>query len=214
MGCHSHKLNDNNVTIFRAMSENQDSIKCIECHMPEVEGGAEKMDKKARGHHASHKFLGIHDKEFRAKGVDIDTSHTKNSIEVKLTNKMGHPLIVQPSRVKYLEIKVIRDKKEVWKNYKNSPREDKEAFFEFRFKDKDGKKIIIPANAYGVEKNNLEAKKSKIFQYNTITLQKNDKIEVTLFAKVAKDDCLSVIELKDKSFNEPIVLKKVISIVK
>jgi hypothetical protein len=129
MGCHSHKLNDNNVTIFRAMDKKQDSIKCIECHMPEVAGGAEKMDKKSRGQHASHKFLGIYDKKFRATGLDINISTTIDSIEVKLTNKMGHPLIVQPARVKYLEVKVIRDGKEIWRNYKEHPREDKEAFF-------------------------------------------------------------------------------------
>ena len=72
MGCHSHKLNDNNVTIFRAMETKQNSIGCIKCHMPEVSGGAEKMNKKARDHHASHKFLGIHDVEFRKRGVDIN----------------------------------------------------------------------------------------------------------------------------------------------
>jgi len=213
MGCHSHKLNENNVTIFRAMTPKQDSIGCIKCHMPEISGGAEKMNKKTRGHHASHKFLGIYDKKFRATGLDINISTTSNSIELKLTNKMGHPLIVQPARVKYLEVKVIRDNKEIWKNYKKSPKEDKDVFFEYRFKDKKGNKLIIPAKAYSVETNNLNAKESKTVKYS-IKLKKGDKIEATMFVRFAKQDCQSVITLKDAIFKKAHILKAVSYIVK
>jgi nitrate reductase cytochrome c-type subunit len=210
MGCHSHKLNDNNVTIFRAMTKEQDSVKCIECHMPEVSGGAEKMDKRARGQHASHKFLGIYDKKFRATGLDINISTLTDSIEVKLTNKMGHPLIVQPARVKYLEIKLLRDGKEIWKNYKESPSEDKEAFFEYRFKDKDGKKIIIPATAYSGEMNNLAMKESKVLKYSGVKLQKGDTIKATMFVRFAKKDCQSVVKLEDENLKKSHILKEII----
>jgi hypothetical protein len=208
MGCHSHKLNENNVTIFKAMSEQQNSIGCIECHMPEISGGAEKMDKRARGHHASHKFLGIYDKEFRTTGLDINITTTPDNITVKLTNKMGHPLIVQPARVKYLELKVIRDGKEVWKNYNKEPREEKELFFEYRFKDKEGKKIIIPAKAYSQEVNNLNSKESKTVNY-TFKTQKGDTIKATMFVRFAKQDCQSVITLKEAIFKEAHILKSV-----
>ena len=103
MGCHSHKLNDNNVTIFRAMDVKQNSTGCIKCHMPEVAGGVEKMNKKTREHHASHKFLGIHDVEFRKTGVDINISTEEKKILVRLTNKMEHPLIIQPARAKFFK---------------------------------------------------------------------------------------------------------------
>ncbi|SHO80806.1 hypothetical protein MNB_SV-15-455 [hydrothermal vent metagenome] len=209
IGCHSHELNDNNVTIFRAMQEKQDSIDCIKCHMPEISGGAEKMDKRTRGRHASHKFLGIHDKEFRKRGLDINISNTSNSIEIKLTNKMGHPLIIQPARVKYLEVKVLRDNKEIWKNYKNEPNEDKEAFFEYRFKDKSGKKVIIPRASYSREANNIDMKKSKTVIYKDIKLQKGDKIIVTLFVRFAKKDCQEVVSLKDEIFKRAYIMKRV-----
>ncbi|SFV64324.1 hypothetical protein MNB_SV-14-1851 [hydrothermal vent metagenome] len=212
MGCHSHKLNENNVTIFRAMSDKQDSLKCIKCHMPQLKGGSEKINKKTRGTHASHKFLGIHDKEFRKTGLDINISTTANSIKVKLTNKMGHPLIIQPSRVKYLEVKVIRKGKEIWKNYKKEPKEDKEAFFEYRFKDKEGKKVIIPAHAYSRESNNLEAKASKTVTYS-VHLQKADIVKATMFVRFAKQDCQSVISLKDKMFKTAYILKEVTKII-
>ena len=213
MGCHSHKLNDNNVTIFRAMSDKQDSIDCIKCHMPEISGGAEKMDKRSRGHHASHKFLGIYDKEFRATGLDMTISTTPNEIEIKLTNKMGHPLIVQPARVKYLEVKVIREGKEIWKNYTQKPNEDKEVFFEYRFKDKEGKKVVIPAHAYSGESNNLEAKASKTVTYS-VQLQKGDVLKATMFIRFAKQDCQSVVTLKDKMFKTAHILKELEYVIK
>ncbi len=211
-GCHSHKLNDNNVTIFRAMKNNQNSTSCIKCHMPKVTGGAEKMDKHSRGQHASHKFLGIHNKKFRATGMDINISTSKNTINVKLTNKMAHPLIIQPSRVKYLELKVIRDGKEVWKNYKNNPKEDKEAFFEYRFYDKSGKRIVIPANSYSTDSTNLDANKSKTLVYKNIELKRGDIIKATMFVRFAKMDCQSVIDLKDNKLKKAFILKESIKI--
>ena len=214
MGCHSHKLNDNNVTIFRAMSEKQNSLKCIECHMPEISGGAEKIDKRTRGEHASHRFLGIHDKEFRATGLDINISTTTDTINVRLTNKMGHPLIVQPSRVKYLELKLLRDGKEIWKNYKEKPQEDEKAFFEYRFKDKEGKKIIIPATAYSSEMNNLNMKESRLLNYKGIKLKKGDVIKATMFVRFAKQDCQLVVKLEDEKYNKSHILKEVIYTVK
>ena len=209
MGCHSHEVNDNNVTIFRAMQEKQDSIDCIKCHMPEISGGAEKMDKRSRGRHASHKFLGIHDKEFRKKGLDINISTTSNSIDIKLTNKMGHPLIIQPARVKYLEVKVLRDAKEIWRNYKNEPNEDKKAFFEYQFKDKDANKIIIPKTSHSRKTNNIEMKESKTISYKDVKLKKDDKIIVTLFVRFAKKDCQIVVSLKDEIFKKAYVMKSV-----
>jgi len=209
MGCHSHKLNEQNVTIFRAMSSKQDSIECINCHMPELQGGAEKINKKTRSTHASHKFLGIYDEKFRATGIDINISTTADSIEVKLSNKMGHPLIVQPARVKYLELKVLREGKEIWKNYKKEPIEDAQVFFEYTFKDKDGKKVIVPAKAYTNDRiNNLEAKESRIFIYKGMNLKKNDVIHATMFVRFAKKDCQSVVTLKDSLFKKEHILKE------
>jgi len=209
MGCHSHKLNDNNVTIFRAMSDKDDSLNCIKCHMPELEEGPEKINKKARLTHVSHKFLGIYDKEFRATGLDINITTTTDSIEVELTNKMGHPLIVQPARSKYLELKVLRDGKEIWKNYKEEPQEDKQVYFEYSFKDKDGKKLIIPAKAHSSSENNIEAKESKTFTYKGLELKISDVVKATMFVRFSKKDCQSVVKLEDKKYNEPHILKEV-----
>ena len=209
MGCHSHKLNDNNVTIFRAMSDKQNSIKCIECHMPEVEGGAEKMDKRSRGHHASHKFLGIHDKEFRKKGVDINATINGKELKITLINKMAHPLIIQPARAKFLKIEVKRSDKTIWQNYKKSPTEDKKAYFAYSFK-KDGKKIIVPATATEGSVNNLNTKESKTLTYTIPILKKGDKIVISLYVQLAKSDCRKAIKLEDKSLLKPMLIKSII----
>jgi len=175
IGCHSHKLNDNNVTIFKAMSRKQNSIKCIECHMPEVSGGAEKIDRRSRGHHASHKFLGIRDKEFRKKGLDINITHRGKILEIALTNKMPHPLIIQPARAKYLKIILKKGSKVLWQNYKTNPQDDKQSYFASSFT-KDGKSIIIPATATNMSINNIEATSliklsfSMLLSFNLIAL--------------------------------------------
>ena len=208
MGCHSHKLNENNVTIFRAMGEKDNSIECIKCHMPELDGGVDKLDKKTRGHHASHKFLGIRDVKFRATGLDIDISTKSDTISIKLTNKMTHPLIIQPARVKYLVVKVLRADKEIWKSYKKDPKENSSVYFEYRFKDKNGKKIIIPAKAFSGESTNLEAHSSMTATYSGIELKKGDVVVATMYARLAKLDCQAVVKLDSKEFTEKFVLKE------
>ncbi|AKF25639.1 hypothetical protein YH65_09795 [Sulfurovum lithotrophicum] len=207
MGCHSHKLNDNNVTIFKAMDDTQNSLGCIRCHMPEVEGGAEKMDKRARGQHASHKFLGIHDKAFRKTGVDITLTVKNKKLEVMLDNKMEHPLIIQPARAKFLKIKVMRKGKMIWRNYKQDPAEDAQGYFSYSFK-KDGKKIIVPATATEGSVHNLNAKETKILTYDIPSLQKGDVVTVSLYVQLAKSDCAKAIDLKDKSLMEPELIKQ------
>jgi len=209
VGCHSHKLNENNLTIFKAMSEKQNSLSCIECHMPEIDGGVEKMDKRARGRHVSHKFLGIHNKEMRSKSVDINISIANDTLSIRLENKMDHPLIIQAARAKYLEIKLFKNGKEIWKNFDKHPSEDRDTYFASSFK-KDGKKIIIPATATEHNiLNNLNARDSRVFNYSIAKLKDADRVEVSLYVKLAKDDCLKVIDLKDSNLNRPILMKRV-----
>ena len=211
MGCHSHKLNDNNVTIFRAMDKKQDSIGCIECHMPEVSGGAEKIDKRTRGQHASHKFLGIHDVEFRKKGVDINISTQSKKLIVTLKNKMEHPLIIQPARAKYLKINITRKGKTIWKNYKDNPNEDKQAYFAYSFK-QEGKKVIIPAHATQGSVYNLEAKETKVLEYDIPMLESKDKVTVSFYVKLAKSDCAKVVDLKESNLTQPQLIKEIVFI--
>ncbi len=206
-GCHSHKRNDNNVTIFDAMNEQQNSLGCIKCHMPEEEGGAEKMDKRARGHHVSHRFRGIHDKAFRKTGVDIGIDVKEEKLKITLTNKMEHPLIIQPARAKFLKIQMIRNGKVIWQNYKKDPREDHQGYFAYSFKEQ-GKKIIVPAKATEGSVHNLAAKEIQILKYHIPLLKKGDEVHVQLYVQLAKSDCARVIELKDKSLLEPSLIKE------
>lgn len=208
MGCHSHKLNDNNTTIFRAMGEEQNSLNCIKCHMPEIDGGAEKMDKRARGRHASHKFLGIHDKAFRKKGVDINISTENRKLKVTLTNKMEHPLIIQPARAKFLKIELKRAEKIIWKNYQKEPSEDKQGYFAYSFQ-QNGIHIIIPATATEGSVHNLNAKETKEFIYTIPSIEKGDEVTVSLYVQLAKNECAKAIKLEDENLTKPILIKRV-----
>ena len=213
MGCHSHKLNENNVTIFRAMGEKQDSIGCIECHMPEVAGGAEKMDKRTRGHHASHKFLGIHDVAFRKTGVDINLSIEGGDLHVLMENKMEHPLIVQPARAKYLKIEISRGNELLWRNYQTDPSEDKQGYFAYRFK-KAEHAVVIPATATESSVYNLETKETKRLIYTIPKLEALDKVSLQFMVQFGKTDCAGVVNLSESNITKPELIKEVIFIQK
>jgi len=208
MGCHSHKLNENNVTIFHAMEEKQDSLGCIKCHMPEIPGGAEKMDKRARGHHVSHKFLGIHDREFRKTGVDIGIAGAGKILTVTLENKMEHPLIIQAARVKFLKIEIVRAGKVIWRNYQKEPSEDKKGYFTSSFK-RNGTYIIIPATATESSVNNLNAKETKVLKYTVPDLKKGDRVTVGLYVQFAKDDCTRIFSFDDSNLTDVQLIKEV-----
>jgi len=208
-GCHSHKRNSHDVMIFDAMTQNEDSTECIKCHMPQVPGKVEDMDKKSRKTHHSHKFLGIHDASMRKKSVDINVTTSDSSIKITLKNKMSHPLIIQPARVKYLDIKIKRDGKIIWQNFAKSYKEDKQGTFAVKFLDKNNKEVNIPAFAKldGIQ-NNLMAKETKVLTYKTPKLQKADSIEVALYVVLAKDSCAKEIDLKDLTLTKPLLMKK------
>jgi len=206
-GCHSHKRNENNVTIFHAMEAGQTSDACIKCHMPEIAGGNEQMNRRFREHHVSHRFLGIHDKEFRKKGVDINISATGTTLKVTLHNTMGHPLIIQSARAKYFKIKLLRSGRTLWENYAKDPREDRQGYFGYAFK-KDGKPIVIPYHATSGSVHNLEANATRELRYTIPVIQKGDKVMVDYFVQLAKDECAKAVNLDGTDLMKPSLIKE------
>ena len=198
-GCHSHKRNRHDVLIFRAMKENESSEKCIRCHMPKVAGGAEKMNKRARTHHHAHDFPGIHDKAFAAKGVDINLSVTGTTVEVRLHNATGHPLIIQPARVKFLRLRILRDGKTVWQNYTDDPSEDTQGYFATEFVDAKGEVVAVPYDAVGYGyRHNLDANATALLRYTVAPLRSGDEIEATWYIKWANDRCAETLKLSNE----------------
>jgi hypothetical protein len=210
LGCHSHKRNSHDVMIFNAMEDNQDSTECIKCHMPYTNGKVEKMNKRGRTEHRSHTFVGIHNKEMRKDAIDISITTVDNTIEVTLKNKMPHPLIIQASRLKYLQLNLIRDNEVIWKNFTSSPLEDKQASFIIEFADKDGNFVSIPAFAYkrGFV-NNLKAKEIRTLKYTVKDIKQGDIIKASMFVILAKPSCADELNLKDKTLTKPILMKEI-----
>jgi hypothetical protein len=202
-GCHSHKVNENNVTIFRAMHESDNSRGCIRCHMPKVPGGVEKMDKRGRGEHRLHSFPGIRDPEFRKSGYALSVEKGDDGIVVTLTNKMPHPMIIQPARARYLEIVVKRHGKVIWRNFKKSPEEDEQSYFAYRFY-RDGKRVPLPNHATSRTGNNLAGKEIRRIEYRIPDLRSGDEVTVTLYAILAKGECSRVVNLEDKEYTKPL----------
>jgi len=211
LGCHSHKRNTHDVMVFNAIKNVRDTTECIQCHMPYINGGAEKTNKRARTQHHSHTFSGIHSIEMRKKAVDIALKiQDTNTLHVTLTNKMSHPLIIQAARMKYVEIKLLRDGKVIWKNFSKTPLEDKQGCFVIEFADKQNNPVAIPAFAYKrAFVHNLEAKESQTLIYHLPSLQKGDSIEVSLFVILAKPSCQKVLDLQDNNLKKPLLMRKV-----
>jgi len=100
---------------------------------------------------------------------------------------MPHPLIIQASRLKYLEIVLKRDSKIIWKNFKTSPMEDKQGSFVIEFLDENDKFVSIPAFSYkrGFV-NNLKANEERTIKYKSPTIKKGDIINVSMYVILAK----------------------------
>ncbi len=211
LGCHSHKRNSHDVLIFDAMSDNQDSTECIKCHMPYAPGGVEKTNKRGRDEHRSHDFPGIHNLELIKEGIELSVDTHDNTVEVNIENKMPHPLIIQVARMKYLELTLKRDNKIIWKNYKNSPIEDKQGCFHIDFVDENDKFVSIPAFAYkrGFV-NNLKAKESRILKYELPDIKSGDIITASFYVVLAKPSCSEELSLEDNNLVKPKLMKSYI----
>jgi len=207
-GCHAFKHNDYNTTIFKAMKDEEAATSCVECHMPKIAGGNEKMNKKARTEHVSHRFLGIRDKAFRKTGVDLSLALKGDTLNVTLKNKMPHPLIIQAARAKFLKIVQRRNGKVIWQNYFHDPEEDTQGYFSSSFS-VDGKKVIIPSTATEGHVYNLQGKASKTLSYVLPSVKKGDTITVGMYVQLAKSDCDKAIDLKEQQLVEPQLIKQV-----
>ncbi len=210
IGCHSHKRNKHGVLIFEATKPGEDSKECIKCHMPYESGGVEKMNRRARSRHRSHYFKGVHDAKMRQKSVDIKITPSKERLKITLTNKMGHPLIIQAARQMYLHTQIFRDGKAIWSSFKKSPQEDKKALFVTDYLLADGKEAPVPyfATKKGFS-NNLKAKKSLNLEYKIPSLKKGDKIVSALYVELAKPSCIKVTGLDKKKWGKALLMKRV-----
>ena len=191
------------------MKDDDSSESCIKCHMPKVKGGVENFDKKSRFFHKSHRFLGIHDAKFRQSGIDINISNSKDEIILTLKNKMAHPLIIQPARVKFFKIELFREGKKIWQNYKVTPSEDKKGYFSYFFKNSNNKKTIIPNKATKMWSNNLKADERRSLRYKVLDIKNRDLLKVKYFVQFAKNDCKEIIDLNDSNLVKPQLIKEV-----
>lgn len=198
MGCHSHKYNSFGVEICNTKSEpTEPQSDCIGCHMAKANGSPVKVDKKGRSNYATHDFLGIRSNEMVKKAVDLQISKTKKGFDLIIKNKMGHPLILQPMRLKYAQTIVERDGKIIWKNFKNSPLEDKVATFTVTYKNDAGVEVLPPQAKGFLFKNNLGANQSKIIHYE-VPLQKGDKITTQWYSLIVRPELAKELQLEDE----------------
>lgn len=198
MGCHSHKYNSFGVEICNSKTTpSEPTSDCIGCHMPKTSGSPVNVNKKGRSEYATHGFLGIRDSDFVKKAVDLELKQTQQGFALSIKNKMGHPIILQPMRLKYVQITAYRDDKIIWSNFKNSPTEDKDACFTITFKNSDGIEVLPPQAKDFLFKNNLGANQSKTINYE-FPLKKGDIIIATWKSMISRNELIKELGLGDE----------------
>ncbi|MFZ9660099.1 MAG: multiheme c-type cytochrome [Arcobacteraceae bacterium] len=198
MGCHSHKYNSFGIEICNSKNEPKEPTSdCIGCHMPKTSGSPVKVDKKGRSNYATHDFLGIRSNEMVQKAVDLQLIKTKKGFDLIIKNKMGHPLILQPMRLKYVQTIVERKGKIIWKNFKISPLEDKVATFTTTYKNDSGVEVLPPQAKGFLFQNNIGIGKSKIINYEVV-LKKGDVITSKWYSLIVRPELAKELGLGDE----------------
>jgi len=201
MGCHSHKFNSFGVEICNSKNEpSEPTSDCIGCHMPKSTGSPVKVDKKGRSSYATHEFLGIRSNEMVKKAVDLQLTQTKIGFSLTIKNKMGHPLILQPMRLKYAQTTVKRDGKTIWTNFTTSPLEDKVATFTTTYKNDAGVEVLPPQAKGFLFKNNIGIGQSKTINYQ-VKLQKGDVITSKWYSLIVRPELAKELGLSEE-FNK------------
>ena len=206
MGCHSHKINKSDVEICSTLDEVGETSDCISCHMPKKQGTPTKLNVKLRVKYTSHEFLGIHSKQMVEQAVTLKLKQIdKESFELSIKNKMGHSIITQPMRLKYVKTEVLRNGKVIWANFAKDPYEDKKATFAVIFKDKNDKPTY-PAYAKGhIYNTNLKAKEEKKILYQVANLQKNDLISSTWISYIIAPKIAKKLKIEDEEVKKAII---------
>ena len=216
MGCHGHKRNDSHdVEVCKISIDETKQTNCIKCHMPKYAGGNTKINRKSRMEYASHEFLGISDEGMVKKAVKLSLKQlSNNSIELTIENKMGHQVLLQPMRLKYVKTTISRDGKIIWQNFKNSPYEDKEVTFSKLFVDENGKQVYPPKAAGTKYYTNLDTYKSKKVVYKVPHLQKGDIIKSTWISYMVRPSLAKKLDLTDFKYRQKLTGDSVILTIK
>lgn len=204
MGCHSHKENSHGVEVCNTKDEYDKTSDCISCHMAKKPGGAEKFNKRGRDEYASHEFSGIRSEEMVKSAVSLQLVHNDDVIKLIIQNKMGHAVITQPMRLKFVKTTLIREGKVIWSNFKESPLEDKEATFAVVFADENAE-ASMPAKARGYKINqNLKANRIKTVEYKIPALQSGDTVKSEYISYTVNPNIAKKLGLSDEKLSKPI----------
>lgn len=171
--------------------------------MPKYSGGVTKINKRGRLHYSSHEFLGISDADMVKKAVKLSLKQlSTNKIELTIENKMGHQVLLQPMRLKYVKTTISRDGKIIWQNFKDSPYEDKEVTFSKLFIDENGKQVYPPKAAGVKYYTNLDTYKSKSVIYKVPELKKGDVITSTWYSYMVRPSLAQELNLTDFKYKQ------------
>jgi len=108
IGCHSHKKNKYDMNVCSTnINYELNSINCVSCHMPKVEGSVSTMHKTKE--HTFHGFPGTHThQDMLSKYVNLELKKNAKKFSIIISNKSSHALSLHPMRVMQLRVLVTR----------------------------------------------------------------------------------------------------------
>ena len=170
MGCHSHKKNNQGLTLCSTEVKGMDEKRnCITCHMPQRGGSATTI--RISKTHRFHGFAGSRfGEDMLSQYIDLALKTTKDRVSITINNKTPHPLLTHPMRLLILKIKLYKDGKEVYTTKKSFA----------RIVGKNGKATPPWLATEIVKDDMIKANEKRVISINVPQNIKFDKVEAVL----------------------------------
>jgi len=187
LGCHDHKRNGKGLNVCSMKRSDKASKKnCIGCHMPQVPGSFNTIQKSAT--HAYHGFAGLHNgSDYLKKYVKLEAVKNEGKLVVKIVNEANHQLFTHPLRLAQLRISVERNGRTVQAEPVNF----------FRIIGHDGKPAMPWVADQVVKANTIDAASTKTV-ITDIRLQPQDQVTVTLGYYIVNPKAAKKLGITDK----------------
>ncbi|WP_353661898.1 multiheme c-type cytochrome [Hydrogenimonas sp. SS33] len=191
LGCHDHKQNGKGFSVCTMNRSDKPSKRnCIGCHMPQIPGSFNTIQKSAT--HAYHGFAGLHNgTEYLKKYVKLEAVKKGGELVAKIVNEADHQLFNHPLRLAQLRIAVERGGKTVSAKPVNF----------YRILGHAGKPAMPWVADTVVKANTIDAKSTKTVPTG-IALQPGDRVTLTLGYFIVNPKAAKKLGITDKKLTE------------
>lgn len=187
IGCHSHKMNKNNLNVCSTNIDNElDGANCVSCHMPKVDGSISSLYETNK--HTFHGFAGSHfHSDMLTKYVNLSLLRQIDNFIVNIDNQTSHSLLLHPLRTGVLKVTIHRGKEVI----------DMQPKLFVRVLGKDDKPAMPWVADKVIKHTMITANEKRSIKYD-FKIQAGDIVDVTLGWYLVAPKALEKLGLKDE----------------